>query len=162
MAKYTLHSDVNMFDFVLIGLSSMENQYVIINNINTTLCLDLSLQQTLKFSLKDKELFEFSLFQYMDDELGLEYSIIPNKSNYKSQKQKEGDFDLFTATDQVFEETALLINELPRTDYFFILKGENAIHEQYNVFSLLKQISCIQQVHEILPEKLQSKNNLVF
>lgn len=162
MAKYTLHSDVNLFDFVLIGLSSMENQYVIVNNINNTLCIDLNLEQTLKFNLKKQDLFEFSLFQHIDEELGLEYFLVPNKSNYKSQKQKETDYDLFTSTKQVFEETALLISELPRTDYFLLLKGENAIHEQYKVFTLLKQIPCIQQVHEIIPDKLQSKNNLIF
>lgn len=162
MAKHILHNDVDLFDFVLIGIACPENQYVIINNINLHLNINLSLSQTLKFDLKKHDLFEFSLFHYVDEELGLEYSVVPNKSNYRPMQNKDAGFDLFANSDQVIEETALLINELPHTNYFFILKGESAIHEQYNVFKLLKSIPVINQVHEIIPDKLPSKNNLIF
>ena len=162
MAKHILHNDSNFFDFVLIGISSSENQYVITNNINYSLNIKLSLDQTLKFNLKKHDLFEFSLFYYLDEELGLEYYLVANKSNFKTNQNLAQRHDLFAGSNEKIEETALLINELPYTDYFLLLKGENAIHEQYNVFKLLKSIACIQKVHEVIPDKLQSKNNLIF
>lgn len=162
MAKYTLHNDTNFFDFVLIGISSNENQYVITNNINHSLNVNLCLDQTLKFNLKKHDLFEFSLFYYLDEELGLEYYLVANKSNFKTNQKQANNHDLFAESQEKIEESALLISELPYTDYFLLLKGENAIHEQYNVFKLLKTISCINKVHEVIPDKLQSKNNLIF
>lgn len=162
MAKHILHNDVNLFDFVLIGIASPENQYVIINNLNLHLNINLSLSQTLQFTLKKHDIFEFSLYHYVDEELGLEYDVVPNKSNYRSKQNQGNNYDLFANTDQVIEESALLINELPHTDYFLLLKGDSAIHEQYNVFKLMKNIPCIRQVHEIIPDKLSSKNNLIF
>lgn len=162
MAKYILHNDSNVFDFVLIGISSSENQYVIVNQINRQLNIGLSLEQNLKTTAKDHEMFEFSIFNYVDEELGLEYYLVPNKSNYKPQNKLGSNFDLFSESKQLIEQSALLINELPHTNYFVILKGESAIHEQYQVFKLLKEIEGIDQVHEVIPEKLASKNNLIF
>ena len=120
------------------------------------------LHENLKLSQKNHEVFEFAIYNYSNQEMGLEYFLVPNKSNYKSTIQSKTVNDLFANTGQSFEETVLLINELPRTDYFLLLKGESAIHEQYNVFQLLKEIEVINQVHEIIPEKLSSRNNLIF
>lgn len=162
MAKYTLHNDFNVFDFVLIGISSSENQYVIVNQINHSLKINLSLEQNLKTTSKDNSLFEFSIFNYIDEELGLDYYLVPNRSNYKPQNIIVENYDLFAESKQIIEQSSLLISELPHTNYFIILKGISAIHEQYNVFKLLKEIEVIDQVHEVIPEKLPSKNNLIF
>lgn len=162
MAKHVLHNDVNLFDFVLIGISSVEDQYVVVNNINEALHIDLSLHQTLRSASKESDLFEFSVYGFIDEDLGLEYYVVPNKSNHRPKQKTGSAFDLFSDSKQNIEQSILLINELPRTNYFLILKGESAIHEQYNVFTLLRKIDCIEQVHEIIPEKLQSRNNLVF
>lgn len=162
MAKHFLHSDVNLFDFVLIGISSVEDQYVMVNNINEGLNIDLALSQTLRSASKDTELFDFSVYGFIDEDLGLEYYVLPNKSNHRPKQKVGTALDLFTDTKQNIEQSILLINELPRTNYFLILKGASAIHEQYKVFSLLRKIDCIDQVHEIIPDKLQSKNNLIF
>lgn len=162
MAKYILHNDSNVFDFVLIGVATSENQYVIVNHINQALKINLSLEQNLKTTSKDGHLFEFSIFNFIDEELGLEYYLVPNRSNFKPQNELGANFDLFSESKQVIEQSALLIGELPHTNYFVILKGDSAIHEQYNVFKLLKEIEVIDQVHEVIPEKLPSKNNLIF
>jgi len=162
MAKYTLHNDSNVFDFVLIGIASSENQYVIVNHINQALKINLSLEQNLKTTSKDNTLFEFSIFNYIDEELGLDYYLVPNRSNYKPQNTIVENYDLFAESKQIIEQSSLLINELPHTNYFIILKGDSAIHEQYNVFKLLKEIEVIDQVHEVIPDKLPSKNNLIF
>ncbi len=162
MAKHILHNDANLFDFVLIGIASGEDQYVIINNINQALNIDLALGQNLRSASKNSDLFEFSVYTYLDEELGLEYFVVPNKSNFKPKQKTGPAYDLFAESKQVIEQSILLINELPHTNYFLLLKGDSAIHEQYEVFKLLRQIECIEQVHEVIPDKLQSKNNLIF
>ncbi len=162
MAKYILHSDVNLFDFVLIGITSPENQYVIVNNINESLNIDLALSQTLRSASKDTDLFDFSVYSYLDEELGLEYCLLPNKSNHRPKQKARPVYDLFAESKQAIEQSILLIGELPHTNYFLILKGESAIHEQYNIYKLLRKIECVEQVHEIIPDKLPSKNNLIF
>jgi hypothetical protein len=98
----------------------------------------------------------------LDEELGLEYCLLPNKSNYRPKQKARPAYDLFSESKQAIEQSTLLIAELPHTNYFLILKGESAIHEQYNVYKLLRKVECIEQVHEIVPDKLQSKNNLIF
>jgi hypothetical protein len=162
VAKYILHNDVNLFDFVLIGITSPENQYVIVNNVNESLNIDLALSQTLRSASKDTDLFDFSVYSFLDEELGLEYCFLPNKSNFRPKQKARPAYDLFAESKQSIEQSILLISELPHTNYFLILKGESAIHEQYNVYKLLRKIECIEQVHEIIPDKLQSKNNLIF
>lgn len=162
MAKHYLHNDAKLFDFVLIGIASGENQYVVINNINEKLNIDLCLSQNLKSASKGSDLFDFSVFTYVDEALGLEYFVVPNKSNFKPKQKNGPAFDLFTETKQVIEQSILLISELPHTNYFLLLKGDRAIHEQFTVFKLLREIECIEQVHEVIPEKLASRNNLIF
>jgi hypothetical protein len=112
--------------------------------------------------MKEGRFFDFSVFQFLDEEMGLEYFFLPNKSNFKPQENQSLQNDLFASSDMQVEEAALLVPELPHTNYFLILKGESAIHEQYQVFKALKDVEVIQQVHEIIPERLNSKHNLVF
>ena len=162
MVRHVLHNDSDLFDFVLLGITSSENQYVIINNINLYLHIGLSLSQTLNLKLNEHEIFEYSLYSYSDEEFGIEYYVVPNKSNKRPNQNKDHKYDLFSNSYQIIEETALLISELPHTNYFLIIKGDRAGYEQYNVFKLLKSIPCISQVHEIIPDKLTNKNNLVF
>jgi hypothetical protein len=162
MAKYTLQNDLNIFDFVLLGIASPENQYVLVNAVNFDLCISLELHQVLKISQKHGRLFDFSLYGFVDEDMGLEYYLLPNKSNYQPKTGNEKPNDLFASSNQQVEEAALLVPELPHTNYFLILKGESAFHEQYEIFKYLKKVHGIQQVHEIIPERLPSKNHLVF
>lgn len=162
MAKHILHTTQDIFDFVLLGIGSADNQYVLVNNINEGLGIELSLNQNLHFTFKKHDLFEFSVYHYSDDELAIEYYLVPNKSNNKPTQSGGGSPDLFSNSRETVEESALLISELPHTNYFLMLKGDNAIHEQYKVFKFLKEIHGIMHVHEIIPEKLQSRNNLIF
>lgn len=162
MAKYTLQNDLNIFDFVLLGIASPENQYVLVNSVNHQLNLFLELDQVLKIGTKQGRLFDFSVYGFTDENMGLEYFLLPNKSNYQPKSSAGKSNDLFASIHQQVEEAALLVPELPHTNYFLILKGESAFHEQYEVFKSLKKVTAIHQVHEIIPERLASKNHLVF
>jgi len=162
MAKYTLINTDDLYNFVLLGIASMENQYVLVSQINSALQLDLCLNENIKVSVKNGEIFEFSVYGFTQEEMAMEYLLIPNKSNNRLNKPNKQNQDLFELLNERMEEVAWLVPELPKTDYFVILKGENAIHEQHQIIKLLKEAAAVQQLHEIIPDKLPSRNNLVF
>lgn len=161
MAKYVLNNNSNDLDFVLIGIVCAENQYAIVSSVNDALNIDLVLTDNVPFNLKDGKLFYFSLFNCLSEEFGLEYYLIPNNSNLESQeKQGSQANDLFA--DLNIDESTKLIKELPKTDYFLILKGEDLHMFQYKVIEKLKTIQEIIQVQSIEPGDLPSRMNLVF
>lgn len=161
MAKHVLHNSSNALDFVLIGITTSENQYSIVSLVNAALGTDLSLSDNIPFNLKDGKLFYFSLFHFVSEELGLEYFLIPNASNFDpSQQNRERGADLFEMFN--VDESIRLVKELPKTDYFLILKGEELHTFQFKIMDLLKTIKEIVQVQNIEPNDLPSKMNLVF
>jgi hypothetical protein len=161
LAKHFLNNNKDDLDFVLIGLMSPENQYSIVASVNKALGTEFTLSDNIPFNLRDGKLFYFSLYRYLSEEFGLEYFLIPNNSNFDdSQAAKGGGEDLFT--DFNVEESTRLIKELPKTDYFIILKGEDLHLFQFKIIEKLKTIKDILQVQSIEPGDLPSKMNLVF
>lgn len=161
MAKYVLNNSSNVLDFVLIGISSPENPYAIVSHVNNALGIDLALSDNIPFNLKDGKLFYFSLFRYVSEEMGLEYFLIPNNSNFdRAHSESENTGNLFD--DLNIDESTRLVKELPKTDYFLILKGEELHLFQFKITELLKAIKEIVRVQNIEPNDLPSKMNLVF
>ncbi|MCE3259108.1 MAG: hypothetical protein K0S12_749 [Bacteroidetes bacterium] len=159
MAKHILNTPGDL-DFVLIGISSAENQYSVVSLVNEALGIDLSLSDNVPFNLKDGKLFNFSLFKYYSEEFGLEYCLIPNNSNFEADSAAGGSADLFS--DTTVEESTRLIKELPKTDYFLILKGEDLHLFKFKIAEHLKSVKEILQVQNIEPGDLPSRMNLVF
>jgi hypothetical protein len=161
LAKHFLNNNSDDLDFVLIGLMSSENQYAIVSSVNKALGIELILSDNIPFNLKAGNLFYFSLFRYVSEEFGLEYFLIPNNSNFEEAKPNiTGGDDLFAELN--VEESTKLIKELPKTDYFLILKGEDLHLFQFKIMEQLKTIKDIIQVQSIEPRDLPSKMNLVF
>ena len=161
MAKHVLNSNRDDLDFFLVGLMSSENQYSIVTSVNTALGIEFALSDNVPFNLKEGNLFYFSLFRYVSEEFGLEYFLIPNNSNFQeTQTNPTAGEDLFS--DFKVEESTKLIKELPKTDYFIILKGEDLHLFQFKIVEQLKTIKDIVQVQIIEPRNLPSKMNLVF
>lgn len=161
MAKYVLNNSPGDLDFALIGLVCAENQYSLVSEVNNALNIDLALSDNVPYNLKDGKLFYFSLFHFISEEFGLEYYLIPNNSNLETEiKQQQQTNDLFAELN--VDESTKLIKELPKTDYFLILKGEDLHMFQYKVIEKLKTIKDIIQVQSIEPGDLPSRMNLVF
>jgi len=166
LAKHFLNSNKDDLDFVLIGLMSPENQYSIVSSVNAALGTEFILSDHIPFNLKDGKLFYFSLYRYVSEEFGLEYFLIPNNSNFDApldsgqSDRKGGGEDLFAEFN--VEESIKLIKELPKTDYFIILKGEDLHLFQFKIIEQLKTIQDILQIQSIEPRDLPSKMNLVF
>lgn len=161
MAKYTLSALDDTIDFAVIGISCAEEQYAAVAIVDELLGIQLQLVDYVSYMLKDNKLFLFSLFQYEDDQLGLHYSFIPNLSNFEAQgKDTATASDLFGAVE--VEERLRLIKELPKTDYFLLLKGEALSHYSLHIANLLRQSSEIVQVTGIDAQDLPSRRNLIF
>ncbi len=164
MAKHFLNNNRDDLDFVLIGLMSSENQYSIVSSVNKALGTEFALSDNIPFNLKDGKLFNFSLFRYVSEEFGLEYFLIPNNSNFEEARFDASNGDIVADLFAEFkvEESTKLIKELPKTDYFIILKGEDLHLFQFKIVEQLKTIKDILQVQSIEPRDLPSKMNLVF
>jgi hypothetical protein len=161
LAKYVLNTSDDDFDFVLIGLVCLENQYHVINAVNEALKINLILSDYLPFNLKDGKLFKFSLYHFIDEALGIDYYLIPNTSNFEEPNINETKSDdLFGGFD--VDESVKLIKELPKTDYFILLKGEDLHNYQFKIVDKLKTIQDVIQVQTIEPNELSSKRNLIF
>lgn len=161
LAKHVLHSGADELDFSLIGISCADDQYRVTTLVNDSLGTALFLSDYVPLNLKSGRLFTFSLYRYSDDELGLDYYLVPNASNFEgpgAAVAKEG--DLFSG--QELDERTLLIKELPKTDYFFMLKGESQQHFLHDVCDRLRRSGAFTRVEVIDPLSLPSRKNLVF
>lgn len=162
MAKYVLNSSEDDLDFVLIGITCLESQYTVSALIDDALKINLFLSDYIPFNLKEGRIFKFSLYRFLDEELGLEYYFIPNTSNFEEPNINTSNSknDLFSGID--VDESVKLIKELPKTDYFLILKGEDLHNYQYKIIDKLKTFPEIIQIQAIEPQDLPSKRNLIF
>lgn len=161
MAKHTLQSTGDELDFELIGIVSPENRYVLLSAINDALGIDLALAEDLQYNLKGGNLFYFSLYHFPGEDLGIDYYFISNSSNFENENaSNDSAADLFS--EMKVEESTRLVKELPKTDYFLILKGEELHHHKFRIIELLKAIKEIVQVQSIEPEDLPSRMNLIF
>jgi hypothetical protein len=161
MAKHVLNTNDDDLDFVLIGISCLESQYVVASLIDNVLKINLSLSDYVPFNLKEGRIFKFSLYRFLDEELGLEYFFIPNTSNFEEPNMNIANTgNLFAGLD--VDESVKLIKELPKTDYFLILKGEDLHNYQFKIIDKLKSRSEIIQIQAIEPQELASRRNLIF
>ena len=162
MAKpHVLNINEEVYEFALLGLSILKDQYETAISINETLLIRLELNNHFSLALKDNKLFRFSLFSYLDKEFGIEYLLVPNASNFEEPNiNTAGNADLFSEI--AVEERSLLIKELPKTDYFLILKGEEIEGHKHKVIQRIKTMNDLLSVQLIDVSELPSRSNLVF
>ncbi|MBL7902314.1 MAG: IPExxxVDY family protein [Bacteroidia bacterium] len=162
MAKpHVLNINDEDFEFALLGLSILKDQYETAITINNTLLIRLELNNHFSLALKDNKLFRFSLFSYFDKEFGIEYLLVPNASNFEEPNlNAAANADLFSEI--AVEERSLLIKELPKTDYFLILKGEEIEGHKHKIIQRLKTMDDLLSVQLIDVSELPSKSHLVF
>jgi hypothetical protein len=160
MAKHTLNSNDEDLDFEAISITCAEELYTTVALIDAALGIELQLAEHIAFTLKADKLFRFALFQHVDEDLGIEYNLIPNLSNFEAGTEMTAGNDLFSQ--EKVEERTRLIRELPRTDYFLILKGAGTSHAALQMMDLLRRCPELTQVNQITVLDLPSRRNLIF
>lgn len=163
MAKHVLHTDPEEYNFLLYGISCSDNQYVLANNINHVLKIDLRLENYIDLSHRMGKDFKFSFYSFLDEGLNLEYNLIPNRSNFvANEDSKEESGNLFSMFSENIDESSRLIPELTKTDFLLLIKGDEHYHHSYKILDALKQIQEIITIQEIVPDELSNKSNLIF
>lgn len=129
------------FDFVLIAISCPLKDYRLCHFINKFSGLQLQKEKVHYIpSPVPGERWAFSFYSYVPDLSETEYFLLSNKG----------------------EESGYLVPEMKNADYFLMIK--NFIDEE-DLELLIDAINTIPEVVmaiEIAPEKLKSKENLIF
>jgi hypothetical protein len=156
-----LHSSDDELDFVLLGIVCPDSQYRVCSLLNDALNIDLFLSDYVPFNLKDGKVFSFSLYRCPDEDLGLEYFFIPNTSNFGEVNPRTDERNnLFTGVE--IDERTMLVKELPKTNYFLIIKGQELHNVQFRIMDALKAVPSFAQVQLIEANELPSRKNLIF
>lgn len=138
MKKNFLESELD-FDFKLIAITSPMKDYRLCFLINKITEFDFRKDEELEISFKNTPKKFFSRFVYRQHSIECEFILLANKG-----------------TD------GLLIPEMKGTDYFIIIK-DFIDQEDLDLFlSQLKQLNEIQAVTSLDPQKVKSKDNLIF
>ena len=129
-----------IFDFLLFGLSSHENDYRLVWKINQEFSFNFERGQNHKLiSKKTGSEIEFTLYSYDDEDTFYLYYLIANKS-----------------------DKGVLIEELKNIDYLVLIQGEFTEAFSNSFQNRLKKIENIQGVFKIDPSTLKNRENLVF
>ena len=146
------------FDFYLIGINCVLKDYRLCFEINRKLNLKLkrvdemviikekiqeknNQKDTLEESFFEGEHFipSFSNFACLDEKTELMYKVVSNKC-----------------------QSILLIPEQKAADYFLRISGEGPIRDKKATLSKVQEIPIVLAAFEIDPNKLKSKNNMLF
>jgi hypothetical protein len=162
MAVHKLQlDDLYDYDYDLIAIHSLLEDYRLAYFLNQSLPILLSKSKdSIEITTKDGEAF-FSKFIFEDKANHIQWSLIQNKNEIVTSGSGN-DQDLFLNTNFEIETSVFLIPEYKKVDYF--LKIENN-HDTFNIDEIIKKINTIERistVYSIDPDKIKSKNNLIF
>jgi hypothetical protein len=125
------------FEFLLFGIGCHESSHRICWLLNRQLGLSLGFKDVLKIPLK-KAVSEHDYYQYTDEELGIVYTLIDNRS-----------------------ENSVLLKEYKQIDFFLKVEDD----QQLDAEELRKKISTIPSVQTCFQTEvdgLKSKQHLIF
>lgn len=140
MNKIVLKYDFD-FDFVLIAISCPLKDYRICHFINKSTGLEFKKSEDFAvFIPQYDELCTFSAYNFFPEEFETEYYLFANKAN----------------------ENGYLIPEMKNTDYFILIKNFIDDEDLDTLLNAINEIPEVVVATEINPEKLKSKDNLIF
>ncbi len=162
MSALRLHiEEFDDIDFQLVAIHTSLEDFRLAYFINQVAALNLSKCNS-EINIKN-EIGEttFTHFIFEDEKKDVCWNLIQNKTEILSTKNQRGQ-GLFAETEQQVLTKIYLLPEYRKVDYF--LKIEN-VHENESVQTVLSKINTIDRVNTaylVDPEKIKSKNNLIF
>ena len=162
MAILKLHLDeFDEIDYELIAIHSVMEDYRLAYFINQKLPIVLSKnKEEIGVTVKEGEAL-FLKFSFNDLKNDIIWSLIPNKNEIVTKKKSVGQ-NLFLNTAVEIATKVYLIPELKKVDYFLKIKNNK---DTFDIDQIIKQINTIERiasVYTVIPEKIKSKNNLIF
>ena len=162
MAVLKLHLDeFDEVDYDLIAIHSSLEDFRLAYFINQNLPIILSKsKEEIGVLVKEGEAF-FTKFSFDDLKNDITWCLIQNKNdiiiNQKNTKQ-----NLFLDTNLEVLRKVHLISELKKVDYFLKIEHNNNAFQMDEIVRQLNKIERISAVYSVIPEKIKSKNNLIF
>lgn len=162
MAVLKLHLDeFDEIDYDLIAIHTVLEEYRLAYFINQKLPILLSKNKDeIGVTIKEGEAF-FSKYTYDDSMNTILWNLVPNKNEIITRKKSTGQ-NLFLNTAVEIATKVYLLPELKKVDYFLKIENNKGT---FNVEEIIKKINTIERiaaVYAVIPEKIKSKNNLIF
>ena len=162
MAVLKLHLDeFDAVDYDLIAIHSTLEDFRLAYFLNQKLPIVLAKsKEEIIVTTNQGEAF-FSKYDFEDFNNDISWSLIQNKNEIVVHKKSTGQ-NLFLNTNVEIATKVFLLSELKKVDYF--LKIDNNI-ETFVIEEIIKNIKTIDRistVYIVIPEKIKSKNNLIF
>lgn len=162
MAVLKLHLDeFDEVDYDLIAIHSTLEDYRLAYFINQKLPVILSKNQDeVSVTVKEGEAY-FPKFFFDDRNNDIQWTLIPNKNEITIRRKSTGQ-NLFLNTDVEIATKVYLLSELKKVDYFLKIENNIDTFQIDTILKALKSIDRIATVYAVQPEKIKSKNNLIF
>ena len=162
MAVLKLHLDeFDEVDYELSAIHSSVEDFRLAYFINQKLPIVLSKSKDeVGVMVKEGEAF-FSKFTFDDYKNDILWSLIQNKNDIILQHKSTGQ-NLFLNTNMETLRKVHLISDLKKVDYFLKIENNNNTFQLEEIVNKLNKIERISAVYAVVPEKIKSKNNLIF
>ena len=162
MAVLKLHLDeFDEIDYDLIAIHTVLEDYRLAYLINQKLPVVLSKsKEDIEITIKEGEAI-FLKFIFEDFKNHVHWSLIENKNEVVIKKRSVGQ-NLFLNTDVEIATKVYLLPELKKVDYFLKIKNNKGIFDLEQIIKTINTIDRIATVYAVIPEKIKSKNNLIF
>lgn len=126
------------YDFSLIGISCHSKDYRLCWELNKLFFIDMIRNADLEINKKDK-ISAFSFYEFIDDANYLEYYLISNRGN-----------------------SGYIIPEQKYMDFFLMIKGNISDNHTKECIAQINSLSLVLTSFSLDPNKLKSKQNLLF
>jgi len=138
--KVLLKTDFD-YNFILIAISCPLKDYRICHFINKYSGLNLEKGEDYRVFIPQlQKTFPFSFYQHIEEELETEFYLLANRG----------------------EGEGVLIPEMKTSDYFLIIKNFIDDEDLQLLLQSINQITEVVVASEIRPDKLKSRENLIF
>jgi len=162
MTVHKLHpEDLYDTDYELIAIHSPLEDYRLAYFLNQKLPVLLSkCKHSLEVATKEGEVF-FSKFIFEDNANDIQWSLIQNKNEIVSIST-EINQSLFLDSDFEIETSIYLMPEFKKVDYFLKIENNHDTFDMDEIVRTINTIDRINTVYTVDPQKIKSKNNLIF
>lgn len=142
MKKRKLEAEFD-YDFLLFGIISAIKEYKLAWLLNSQLDVQLDKVKDIEIEFLQSQNLIISNYLYETEHSNLR--LLKNKS-----------------MDQIEDNSAFLVPELKRFDYFLIIRGFEDTFASLDLKNKISSIPKVQYVQNFSIEKLKSKENLIF
>lgn len=148
-------------DYHLVAIHTSLEDYRLAYFINQKLLINLGKSKNeIQINIKEGET-KFSRFYYKDVEKGMSWNLIQNKNEVIQQK-KNNDQNLFSNLTLEVSTKVYLLPEFKKVDYFLKIENLEEIIDLTKTQTVLNTIDTISAIYTVEPNKIKSKNNLIF